>query len=541
MKSSSIYPKILILFVCFSFALSALNAGSVINDTLIIPYISLDPVIDGELDAEWEFPEIGMYVYTDGNTPEGEGGAADFSAHFRIAWNENGVFFFGKVFDDTIYVNLNGNSWEQDCFELYFDGGNEDASEYDDNDVQWRWVYGLPVDSLGKPGWADAGKWAWMETDSGYNFELRISADSLVKNDAQLFSLESGTVIGFEAQVTDNDTNAPDFITKWCSASNESGQDPSLFGTAVLGDDDLALKIKEIKVSPVIDGENTAGEWDRIPKIAMTVNADDDLPDGGFMEFSSRYRAAWNADGFYFFGQVIDDSIYTAGNLPWEQDCFELYFDGGNEDASEYDDNDVQWRWVYGLPVDSLGKSGWADAGTWAWMDTDSGWNFELRISADSLVKNDVQLFSLEKGIEIGWECQASDNDTGTRDCISKWWSTSHYCWLDPALLGTAVLVDTSGAVGAEITETNAVIALSVPSIPINSTANISYTIPARNLVKIVLYNLAGQAAVTLVNGVQSAGTYSEALDLSGLASGVYLCRLEAGNSTITKKITLIK
>jgi hypothetical protein len=55
------------------------------------------------------------------------------------------------------------------------------------------------------------------------------------------------------------------------------------------------------------------------------------------------------------------------------------------------------------------------------------------------------------------------------------------------------------------------------------------------------VFNILGQKVVTLVNGVKTAGNYEVNFDASKLTSGVYVYRLEAGNSKITKKMTLIK
>ena len=158
------------------------------------------------------------------------------------------------------------------------------------------------------------------------------------------------------------------------------------------------------------------------------------------------------------------------------------------------------------------------------------------------MAKNGNPLFPLEEGdFTIGWEVQVADNDGGGREAITKWWSADNNSWQDPSLFGTAYFylynIDTSG-----ISEPAARgIDLSVPSLPINSTASISYTIDAKSQVKLTLYDLAGQAALPLYKGTKSTGTYTLYVDLSGLANGVYLCRLEAGKSTNTKKITLIK
>jgi len=76
---------------------------------------------------------------------------------------------------------------------------------------------------------------------------------------------------------------------------------------------------------------------------------------------------------------------------------------------------------------------------------------------------------------------------------------------------------------------------------PFNSMTTISYEIPVRASVKLVIYNVLGQEVVTLVNEVQEPGRYNVRFDASGLSSGVYFYRLEAGDFVSVKKMVLVK
>ena len=46
---------------------------------------------------------------------------------------------------------------------------------------------------------------------------------------------------------------------------------------------------------------------------------------------------------------------------------------------------------------------------------------------------------------------------------------------------------------------------------------------------------------MAVVNEYKTAGSYSASVDGANLSSGVYFYRLEAGNYTDTKKMTLLK
>jgi len=225
-KRLLILSKMLLLLVCFTVMLFAQNSGSLINNRLLVPHVENAPTIDGVLDVDWDFPDVGMFVYVDDVLPEG--GPTDLSALYRIAWNAEGIYFFGRVIDDLIDV-AHADSWERDSWELYFDGGNEKDADYDANDVQWRWVYGSET---GEPGVGQPecpnSECAWVLTANGYDFELAIPAGDLT------FVPAEGLVIGWETHTADNDGGNRETVTKWWSNSNDSYLHASLFGTAIL-------------------------------------------------------------------------------------------------------------------------------------------------------------------------------------------------------------------------------------------------------------------------------------------------------------------
>jgi YVTN family beta-propeller protein len=76
---------------------------------------------------------------------------------------------------------------------------------------------------------------------------------------------------------------------------------------------------------------------------------------------------------------------------------------------------------------------------------------------------------------------------------------------------------------------------------PFNPSTVISWQLAVSSPVKLTVYNITGQKVAILVNEKQSAGSHSVKFDASGLASGVYIYRLEAGGYVENRKMVLMR
>lgn len=77
---------------------------------------------------------------------------------------------------------------------------------------------------------------------------------------------------------------------------------------------------------------------------------------------------------------------------------------------------------------------------------------------------------------------------------------------------------------------------------PFNPSSIIQFGVPTTSKVRLEVFDMLGRKVATLINGEsRTAGRYNVQFDGSGLASGLYIYRLQVGNNVLTKKMTLIK
>ena len=81
---------------------------------------------------------------------------------------------------------------------------------------------------------------------------------------------------------------------------------------------------------------------------------------------------------------------------------------------------------------------------------------------------------------------------------------------------------------------------------PFNPSTRIKYQIPVQNKsnflhVRLIVYDVLGREVSTLVNKSQAPGFYEVQWDAANLPSGIYLCRISAGDYVKTNKMLLMK
>jgi hypothetical protein len=76
---------------------------------------------------------------------------------------------------------------------------------------------------------------------------------------------------------------------------------------------------------------------------------------------------------------------------------------------------------------------------------------------------------------------------------------------------------------------------------PFNPATTITFGLPVRARVRLMVYNPLGEEVAELTNADLEAGYHTATFSASGLASGVYFYRLQAGDYVETKRLVLIR
>ena len=136
---------------------------------------------------------------------------------------------------------------------------------------------------------------------------------------------------------------------------------------------------------------------------------------------------------------------------------------------------------------------------------------------------NDLQLFTTaEAGTYVAVVAYDSSY-SGNAQCDYT------LTWVDLAAVGTGVT-----------TLTGLQLAQNYPN-PFNPTTTIDYQLPRPEQVELAVFNVKGELVRLLARGLQTAGIHQVNFNAGGLASGVYVYRLTAGEFVISRKMMLLR
>ncbi|MBC8278267.1 MAG: CotH kinase family protein, partial [FCB group bacterium] len=76
---------------------------------------------------------------------------------------------------------------------------------------------------------------------------------------------------------------------------------------------------------------------------------------------------------------------------------------------------------------------------------------------------------------------------------------------------------------------------------PFNAATLVKFSLPVTSEVSLKIYDVMGRETLNLHEGVVPAGYYGVEADLSGFASGIYFCRMDAGSFSAVRKMLFLK
>jgi hypothetical protein len=76
---------------------------------------------------------------------------------------------------------------------------------------------------------------------------------------------------------------------------------------------------------------------------------------------------------------------------------------------------------------------------------------------------------------------------------------------------------------------------------PFNPSTQISYTLAAKGLARLSVYDILGREVAVLVNEVQNAGSHDVTFNAKNLSSGIYFYKLVSSGTMNTMKMLLLK
>ncbi len=223
---------------------------------------------------------------------------------------------------------------------------------------------------------------------------------------------------------------------------------------------------------------------------------------------------------------------------------------------------DDEYAWVYnwdghntywgGRRVDNARTYPFTSLSTYAagqiWSSTLMGiWGELGRDVTDRLVlKSMFYLGYGATGVDAANALIQADRDlyNGEHLLTLVYWLGTVKNFLDPEAMKTLTtdVDDADGSVPASFE-----LAQNYPN-PFNPSTRIGYSVgvdgrqsSVATKVRLAVYDLLGKEVAVLVDGVKEAGEYTVTWDAQGMASGVYFCRLTAGEFSAVKKMTLMR
>jgi hypothetical protein len=582
--------KMLLSVVCLVMIASVAPAkvkhgGKAAGDTvLIIPKTSVAPKMNGKVDPIWNLVDATWMNYLIPQNPDDYPSSwSDFAGWVKLVYDNDSLYGLWYIQDDVIDTTANGASYQWDAAELFIDanhthsvmtslGANPPAAQYVFKLADMKSNLDSSEAAIGKGlhyNWfRDTSSISDMNLGGlgygGYYIQFAFPLDSL-----GITGTIPGTKVSIQFQTDDNDYTS-EYRTHVMNWNNSPGNidwfetlswGNAEFSTDAPIDTTVGFVFLKTATAPVIDGVRDA-IWDQANQLTVsyfqdqTQNNYDCKPDPQNNDW--RFYGLYDSKNVYGLFTVYDDVIDSVVNgASYQWDAVEFFVDAAHTHAtmSSLSSNPPAAQYVFKLPdnIDSaqsaVGKGlkykwtkfNWGGTANDTVFSSRTGWQLEFQMSLDSL-----GFATKTNGTGFSFQLQVDDNDltSGFRLLTSNWWySPGNSDWFQTSNWGNAILgpdIVTGVNENRASLPTYYSLKQNYPN-PFNPTTQIEYGVPKNGLVTLKVYNVLGQEVATLFSGQLTAGTHYATFDGSKLASGVYFYRLDAGQTSITKKLMLLK
>jgi hypothetical protein len=338
---------------------------------------------------------------------------------------------------------------------------------------------------------------------------------------------------------------------------------------------DIKIDAEKDAYYNTLTGPNDGWVW--LPSDVFNNNGaqpDDDA------DLSANWWSAWDETYLYVYEEINDDIVNQNSATWYQNDCIDAKIDPdiGVDDQTVFtfsltamDSGDVDLS-LYG-GIRNLAE-GWTTTERPTYDDfarrlSDAGYVLELRLKWEWINTTSKGPISPFVGDTYGFAIMNHDNDNTTRDGSIEWAAVlQDQVWSDCKLHGYIELLADNKikyvaenlrepanffeypeiyippAVNSVSQKSSAVesfgLAQNFPN-PFNPKTTIRFSIPIARHVTLKVYDVLGCEVATLINGTEPAGTHKVEFDGSMLSSGIYYYRIEAGQFSAFKKLTLIK
>ena len=135
---------------------------------------------------------------------------------------------------------------------------------------------------------------------------------------------------------------------------------------------------------------------------------------------------------------------------------------------------------------------------------------------------------------------QNEDTVSGSLDCAVATVSAADISTLLNRVNAVRPVLPKTAHAGYTLPPTEFVLDAVYPN-PFNPATTIGYYLPINTAVRIEVFNVMGQMVSTLMDGPATAGSHRVTWNATNFASGLYLCKMEAGGKVLTQKMLLMK